>query len=270
MGEHSISSIKKAARRILSSYFFRCVLASFITGTGILLIFNYILDGTMNVNSAFDTEAFYQAAASASSPDEFYSAIYNSISSIVDAMGYDAYSIMLRRFAIASLVSYLIKLMYNFLVVYPFEVGSCKFYMDAHYKEPKYRSLVTAFENSYINVVLIQFLRHLKIFLWSLLLIVPGVIKSYETFMVPYLLAENPEIDRKEVFRLSRKMMDGNKMNLFILNLSFIGWMLLSMVTSGVAYIFFVGPYYDASLANMALRIKAQYNHTAEENAYQL
>ncbi len=268
MGEHSISSIKKAAKRILGSYFFRCVLASFITGTGILLIFNYILDGSIQVNNAFDTESFYQSLMSAASVDEFYSTIYNRISSLVQSVGYDTYSIMLRRFAIASIVSYLIRLMYNFLVVYPFEVGSCSFYMEAHYKEPKFRALITAFEKNYLNTVLIQFLRHLKIFLWSLLLIIPGVIKSYETFMVPYLLAENPDIDRKEVFELSRRMMDGNKMNLFILNLSFIGWMFLSMLTSGLAYIFFVGPYYDASLANMAMRIKAQYNNQTEDSTF--
>ena len=117
MGEHSISSIKKAAKRILGSYFFRCILASFITGTGILLIFNYILDGSMQVSNAFDTEAFYQSLMSASSVDELYSTIYNRISSLVQSVGYDTYSIMLRRFAIASIVSYLIRLMYNFLVV---------------------------------------------------------------------------------------------------------------------------------------------------------
>ena len=116
MGEHSISSIKKAAKRILGSYFFRCILASFITGTGILLIFNYILDGSMQVSNAFDTEAVYQSLMSASSVDELYSTIYNRISSLVQSVGYDTYSIMLRRFAIASIVSYLIRLMYNFLV----------------------------------------------------------------------------------------------------------------------------------------------------------
>lgn len=67
---------------------------------------------------------------------------------------------------------------------------------------------------------------------------------------------------------MSRRMMDGNKMNLFILNLSFIGWIFLSMLTSGLAYIFFVGPYYDASLANMAMRIKAQYNNLTEDTAF--
>ena len=259
---HQISSIKKAARRILSSYFFKCVLASFITGTGIILIFNYILDGTMQVESAFDTEAFYQSLTTSASFDEFYSAMYNNISSIIQAIGYDTYSIMLRRFALASIVSFLIKLMYNFLVVYPFEIGCCRFYMNAHYQEPKYRTIIAGFENNYLNVILIQFLRRLKIFLWSLLLIVPGVIKSYETFMVPYLLAEDPDIDRRKVFRLSRDMMNGNKLNLFVLNLSFIGWLLLSTLTGGVAYIFLVGPYYDASLANMAMRIKSEHNNS--------
>ena len=91
MGEHSISSIKKAAKRILGSYFFRCILASFITGTGILLIFNYILDGSMQVSNAFDTEAFYQSLMSASSVDDLYSTIYNRISSLVQYVGYLSY-----------------------------------------------------------------------------------------------------------------------------------------------------------------------------------
>lgn len=263
MYNHSISSIKKAARRILGSYFFRCVLASFATGTGILLIFNYILDGTMQVDNAFDIGVFYRSLVTASSAEELYSSVYDSISSIVNAIGYDAYSALLRRFALATVISYLVRLMYNFLIVYPFEVGGCRFYMDAHYTEPKYKTLLTGFSGNYLNVVLIQFLRRLKVFLWSLLLIVPGVIKNYETFMVPYLLAENPDIDRREVFRLSREMMNGNKLNLFMLNLSFIGWLILATLTSGVAYIFFVGPYYDASLANMAMRVKSEYNNNA-------
>ncbi len=262
MNNHSISSIKRAAKRILNSYYIRCVLASFATGTGILLIFNFVMDGTMQVSNAFDMEEFYQAIANMSSIDEFYSLFYNNVSSIIQAIGYDTYAAMLRRLALASIVSYLIRLMYNFLVVYPFEVGSCRFYMDAHYKKPEYRTLIFGFEKNYLNVILIQFLRHLKVFLWSLLLIVPGVIKNYETFMVPYLLAENPDIDRHEVFRLSREMMNGNKLNLFLLNLSFIGWLMLATLTSGIAYIAFVGPYYDASLANMAMRIKSQYNNS--------
>lgn len=261
---HPISAIKKAARRILGSYFFRCAVASFITGTGILLIFNYVLDGTMQVENAFDTKQFYQALISGTSPGEIINNIYNSLRSLAESAGYTAYMSMLRRFALATIVSYLIRLIYNFLIVYPFEVGSNRFYMDAHYTEPKYGTLLTGFKENYPNVIFIQFLRHLKVFLWSLLFIVPGAIKSYETFMVPYLLAENPDIDRHEVFRLSREMMDGNKLNVFVLNLSFIGWLIFSAVTGGLAYIVFVAPYYDACLANIAMRIKSEYNNRSE------
>ena len=260
MNNHSISSVKLAAKRILGSYFFRCVLATFISGTGIMLIFNYILDGTVRVDNAFDIDAFYNAVLTAESPQDIYAYIYNSVSSIIDSIGYDIYSAMLRRFAMAIILSFLVKLIYQFLVIYPFEVGSCRFYIDAHYTEPKYKQLLHGFNSNYVNVILIQMLRQVKIFLWSLLLIVPGIIKSYETFMIPYLLAENPDIGCREAFETSRRMMDGNKLNLFLLNLSFIGWMFLSTLTGGLAYIIFVGPYYDASLANMALRIKAEYN----------
>ena len=88
---HPISAIKKAARRILGSYFFRCAVASFITGTGILLIFNYVLDGTMQVENAFDTEQFYQALISGTSPGEIINNIYNSLRSLAESAGYTAY-----------------------------------------------------------------------------------------------------------------------------------------------------------------------------------
>lgn len=264
MYNHPISSIKKAARRILGSYFFRCAAASFITGTGILLVFNYVLDGTMQVESAFDTEQFYQAILSGTSPNDIFNNICNNFRSLAESVGYAAYMAMLKRFALAMIVSYLVRLIYNFFVVCPFAVGLNRFYMDAHYTEPKYRTLLLGFKQNYLNVLLIQFLRQLKVFLWSLLFIIPGAIKSYETFMVPYLLAENPDIDRHEVFEKSREMMDGNKLNVFVLNLSFIGWLIFAAVTSGLAYIVFVAPYYDACLANIALRIKSEYNNRSE------
>ena len=63
----------------------------------------------------------------------------------------------------------------------------------------------------YGNIMKTMFFRNLFVFLWSLLLIVPGIIKGYEYLMVPYILAENPTMDRREVFALSKRMMDGQK-----------------------------------------------------------
>lgn len=258
MYNHPVSNVKRAARRVLNEYFFRCVLASFLSGILVSLVFNYVLDGTLQVESAFDAEAFYKAVYEAENPAEILKYLQNSISALIRSVGYDAYSALLRRFALAIAVSYLIRQIYRIFVTLPFEVGNCRFYIDAHYTEPKYRQLLHGFAVNYPNVVKIQFLRVLKVTLYSLLLFIPGVIKSYETFMIPYLLAENPNLNAREAFRTSRRMMEGNKLNVFLLNLSFIGWIFLSTVTGGLAYIIFVGPYYDAALANMALRIKSQ------------
>jgi len=83
----------------------------------------------------------------------------------------------------------------------------------------------------------------LFIFLWSLLFAIPGVIKSYSYAMTPYILAKYPEIPAKEALKLSMKIMDGRKAELFVLQLSFIGWAILASLTFGILSLFFVIPY---------------------------
>ena len=61
----------------------------------------------------------------------------------------------------------------------------------------------------YVNIVLTMFLRELFTSLWTLLLVIPGIVKHYEYLMIPYILAENPGMDRKEAFQISKRMMDG-------------------------------------------------------------
>ena len=96
-----------------------------------------------------------------------------------------------------------------------------------------------------------MFLRDLYLVLWTLLFILPGVVKSYEYKMIPYLLAEYPDMSTKEVFAKSREMMNGQKMDTFILDLSFIPWSVLSAITAGIAGLFYVSPYKDATYAEL-------------------
>lgn len=96
----------------------------------------------------------------------------------------------------------------------------------------------------------------LKIILWSLLLIVPGIIKAYEYRMVPYLLGENPGMSANEAFTLSSEMMSENKWNAFVLDLSFILWNMLSGITFGLAGVFYVFPYICQTNANLYIRLK--------------
>lgn len=107
----------------------------------------------------------------------------------------------------------------------------------------------------YLNIVKIQFFRGLYETLWGLLFVIPGIIKHYEYYMVPYLLAEYPEMEKEEVFHLSRQMMDGSKMKTFILELSFIGWYLLGTAACCIG-IFFVIPYCEATFAELYLQLR--------------
>ena len=69
--------------------------------------------------------------------------------------------------------------------------------------------------------------------------------------MVPYILAENPGMDHKEAFLISKKMMMGQKWNVFVLDLSFIGWRILEAITFGIVGVFYVEPYYQATMAEL-------------------
>lgn len=107
----------------------------------------------------------------------------------------------------------------------------------------EFKELIYAFRYSYLNIVKIEFLRLLYTFLWSLLFWIPGIVKSYEYRMIPYLLAENPNLTREEAFSMSKRMMDGEKWNVFVLDCSFIGYWLLSLFTFGLLNLFYVTPY---------------------------
>ena len=132
------------------------------------------------------------------------------------------------------------------------KMGGYRFFILNQTAQPGIGTLLDGFRSGhYVNIVLTMFLRDLFTALWSLLLVVPGIVKHYEYLMVPYIIAENPAMDYKEAFQISKQMMDGEKMEAFIMDLSFIGWYLLSAVTCGLLAIFYVNPYVQASFAEM-------------------
>jgi uncharacterized membrane protein len=138
----------------------------------------------------------------------------------------------------------------------PLEVGCACFFRN-NLSEPAVLSDVGyAFDSDYMNIVKIMFLRDLKILLWSLLFIVPGIVKAYEYQMIPYLLSEDRLMTKEEVFAESRQLMDGQKLNSFVLDLSFLGWNLLSIVTLGILSVFFVMPYMNATHAALYVRLR--------------
>lgn len=142
----------------------------------------------------------------------------------------------------------------------PLLIGCYKFFINCKKDGENLNDIVMTFKNGYMNVVLTEFLRGLFTFLWSLLFVIPGIIKGYEYMLIPYLLADNPQMDRKEAFAKSKEMMDGNKWKAFVLDLSFFGWGLLSACTCGILYIFYVGPYIHLTKAELYHALKAEQN----------
>lgn len=147
----------------------------------------------------------------------------------------------------------------------PLEVNARRFFILSRVRPTSLGELGFSFNHSYLNVVKVQFFRYLFTFLWSLLFIIPGIIKGYEYRMIPYLLAENPGMQKEEAFRLSKAMMDGEKWKTFVLDLSFFGWYLLSILTLGILAVFYVNPYRDLTNTELYTVLKDKVVRPAEE-----
>ena len=99
------------------------------------------------------------------------------------------------------------------------------------------------------RVLTTTLLYYVYIFLWCLLLIIPGLIKSYSYAMTPYILKDNPEMKNNAAIEESMRMMDGHKLELFMLDLSFIGWAILSILTCCIGFLWLV-PYMNMARVN--------------------
>ena len=134
-------------------------------------------------------------------------------------------------------------------------VGEQYYFIKNHNGNPGLSEIFQGFKGNYLNVVKIMLIMELKIMLWLLLLVVPGIIKTYEYSMIPYLLAENPNITTDEAFSLSKQMTTGQKMNLFVLDLSFLGWYFLGFLCFGIGALF-VKPYDVAAFTEVYLILR--------------
>lgn len=97
----------------------------------------------------------------------------------------------------------------------------------------------------------------LFIYLWSLLFVIPGIIKAISYALTPYILADCKNVRATDALKLSMRMMEGHKWEYFVLGLSFIGWMLLTSLTCGLLYVFYVGPYMNNTFAGYYAERKA-------------
>lgn len=199
---------------------------------------------TLNAN-------FNNATANEVSYDATYSSITQGISQS-NSSG------VLTALAGISLAAAVIIFLINIFVLNPLKVGGYSFFVKNNHEKAKLGELFYAFKNNYANSVVALLLQEVFLCLWTLLFIIPGIVKSYSYAMVPFLLADDPELQATEVITKSRQMMNGYKWQMFVLDLSFLGWEILSAITCGLVGIFYVNPYIYQTKAELYEFLKSE------------
>lgn len=237
------SELKSKAKQCLKQYYWKAFLVMLIIG---------ILGGG---GSSLSSSITYSLNSSTSAAMETNAA--SGMTGTDTLVMNEESAIFLAAFGIVMLVVFLIAFVIGILITTfvgnPVAVGGKRYFMEsrAFMRSAGVGTVFWAFgEGRYWNVVKVMFLRNLFVSLWSLLLVVPGIIKAYQYYMVPYILAENPDMNYKEVLQLSKEMMAGHKWNTFVLELSFFGWLFLGALLCGIG-VLFVNPYMEATFAEL-------------------
>lgn len=268
--------LKQRGKAAFKANYWKCVLAAllltlFTVGSGVATRsassnVNYNVNNpsggtdttvTMDVENMSLTDALNAAAAEgAITPEQA-----QQIGSAVEALTSDPEAMAAMRTALMALggiviIGGIVGFLLKQLVFGPLEIG-CRNFFTRNSEDPaELSTLERGFKPSYGRNVGGMFLRDLFIFLWSLLLVIPGIVKTYSYRMVPYILADNPDITGMEAITLSRQMMNGHKWQTFVLDLSFLGWYILSAFTLGILGIFYVNPYKAGTDAELYQALK--------------
>ena len=244
----SRSELKERAKEVLHLNYWKAVLVS--------LIYSF-LSGSGGGSAS--------GSSSTSSEDYSNGGSYSGLSSEDLAV----LGVSMIILAVIVLTVLAVSLALGLFVFNPLIAGCHRFFLNCGKGNASLNDLTYAFSNSYMNVVKIMFFKGLYTFLWSLLFIVPGVIKGLEYRMIPYLLAENPSLSKEEAFRLSKEMMDGDKWNAFVLDWSFFGWELLGAFTCCILSVFYVAPYENLTKAELYNVLKKKISGNSSNNSYQ-
>ena len=118
------------------------------------------------------------------------------------------------------------------------------------------QALSATFDEGFLRKMGGMLWMQLQVFLWSLLFLVPGIIKNYSYALTPYILNDCPNVPAMEACRLSEKIMRGHRMDYFVTELSFLGWALLSALTAGILHVLYVGPYMELTQAGIYEELK--------------
>lgn len=141
------------------------------------------------------------------------------------------------------------------LVFNPLKVGGYRFFKKNNAEEGVKAGVIGEGFGNYGHIFATLFLRDLFLALWFMIFTIPGMIKTYSYRLVPYIIKDEPELSATEAITRSRELMNGHKMEAFIMDLSFIGWILLGALTCGLVDVFWTKPYYESACARFYLEL---------------
>ena len=157
---------------------------------------------------------------------------------------------------IISIVGVIILLFIKIFIKDVFTIGYKRYFLEQRRYKTSIKKILFPFTvRKNFHIAYIVFMKNLYEFLWSLT-VIGGIIKHYQYLMLPYVIAENPNINKKEAFRLSKEMTKGNKWNIFKTDISLIGWELLNILSFGLLQLFFLDGYKQCIYAEIYMNIR--------------
>ncbi|MDR1003094.1 MAG: DUF975 family protein [Oscillospiraceae bacterium] len=250
--EFNRGQLKTNAKAALRKYYWWAMLAYLLLvliaqGVNVITYFtNTVAAVGSTVESAFSYNYSY---------DDYYDYYYDDYDDYGDSDYYSTYEAVSTVVYVAAGIMFLTLMGYSIFVMYPLAIGLNRFFLVGRGIKPQINELFYIFKHNYLKNSMTMFIMNLRVVLWAFLFYIPGFVKMYEYSMIPYIIAENPNIDRKTAFRMSKEMTRGHKWDLFVLNLSFIGWILLVVLVTivtcgfGMFSMFFLYPYMQATMA---------------------
>ena len=222
----SINELKEKGKFALKANYWKSVLCAFII--------SLLTQGTVTYSRLNSTSENTQ---------QKINEITQSVNNLSQSERAMAAALVFLTVAGVSTILICVTLIIKIFLLNPIQVGCYGFFNDnVKNGDASLDSLKTGFTN-YVHNFVSLFLRDLFLLLWTLLFIIPGIVKAYSYRMVPFIVRDDPDLSPTEVITLSRQMMDGNKWRAFLFDLSFIGWAILGVLTFNLVNIFWTNPY---------------------------
>ena len=235
----SNKELREKGRIAFKANYWACVLAA--------LLLAIVLGATTTARTAGAN-----SAANSAVPEEDIS-----LTEIMDGLTEEEQRTVITAVVTILVIVTVIGILVRIFLYNPLQVGCYRFFRKNTENYPVRLGVIKQGFGNYGHTTWTLLLRDIFLFLWTLLFIVPGLIKAYSYRLVPYLIKDNPELSAKEAIKLSDTMMKGKKGQAFLLDLSFIGWFFLSVLTLGLVGIFWTNPYYESSAAAFYIDVKS-------------